>query len=148
MTWWSNWRRGRFWAEIALAVVVGVVAFVIAAVVCTAARSHVPTGLLVPLLLIPVIAVARWAGILYALPVGIVTIEAFDWYFLPPLRILDANTMLILALFLAVAVIVGAFATLAVRRAARVRTGAGDASRRAGSAAPGGNAGGHGRGDG
>ena len=119
MTWWANWRRGRFWAEIVLAVVVGVVAFVIAAVVCTAARSRVPEAVLVPLLLIPVLAIARWAGILYALPVGVVTIEAFDWYFLPPLRILDPDTLLILGLFLAVAVIVGAFATLAVRRAAR-----------------------------
>jgi signal transduction histidine kinase len=119
VTWWSECRRGRFWAEIVLSVVVGVVAFVIAAAVSTAARSHVPTAVLGLLLLAAVLAVARFAGILYALPVGIVTIEAFDWYFLPPLRNLDGNTVLILGLFLAVAVIVGGFATLAVRRAVR-----------------------------
>ena len=118
MTSWSQWRRGRFWAEVVLAVVVGVAAFVVAAVVSTAARSHVPAVLLGLLLLLVVLAVARFAGILYALPVGAVTIEAFDWYFLPPLRNLDGATVFVLALFLAVSVIVGGFATQAGRRAA------------------------------
>ncbi len=118
MTSWSQWRRRRFWVEIVLAVVVGVGAFVVAALVSTAARSHVPAVLLGLLLLLAVLAVARFAGILYALPVGVVTIEAFDWYFLPPLRALDAATVLVLGLFLGMAVIVGAVATQAGRRAA------------------------------
>ena len=118
MTSWSYWRRGRFWVEIVLAVVVGVAAFVVAALVCTAARSHVPGVLLGLLLLLAVLAVARYAGVLYALPVGVVSIEAFDWYFLPPLRALDAATVLVLGLFLGMAVIVGAVATQAGRRAA------------------------------
>jgi signal transduction histidine kinase len=118
VTSWSQWRRGRFWVEIVLAVVVGVAAFIAAAVVCTAARSHVPAVLLGLLLLLVVLAVARFAGILYALPVGAVTIEAFDWYFLPPLRTLDGDTVLVLGLFLAASVIVGGFATQASRRAA------------------------------
>jgi K+-sensing histidine kinase KdpD len=118
VTSWSQWRRGRFWAEVVLAVVVGVVAFVVAAVVSTAARSHVPAALLGLLLLLVVLAVARFAGILYALPIGVVTIEAFDWYFLPPLRNLDGATVFVLGLFLAVSVIVGGFATQAGRRAA------------------------------
>src|SRR6266576_2536110 len=101
-----------------LAVVVGVAAFVVAAVVSTAARSHVPAVLLGLLLLLAVLAVARFAGILYALPVGAVAIEAFDWYFLPPLRNFDGDTVFVLGLFLAVSVIVGAFATQAGRRAA------------------------------
>ena len=117
MTSWSQW-RGRFWVEIVLAVLVGVAAFVVAAVVGTAARSHVPAVLLGLLLLLAVLAVARFAGILYALPVGVVTIEAFDWYFLPPLRNLDGATVLVLGLFLGMAVIVGAVATEAGRRAA------------------------------
>jgi signal transduction histidine kinase len=50
----SQWRRGRFWVEIALAVVVGVGAFVVAAAVSTAARSHVPALLLGLLLLLAV----------------------------------------------------------------------------------------------
>ena len=77
-----------------------------------------PAVLLGLLLLLAVLAVARFAGILYALPVGVVTIEAFDWYFLPPLRNLDRATVLVLGLFLAMAVIVGAVATQAGRRAA------------------------------
>ncbi len=119
MTWWSQWRRGRLWVEIVLAVIVGVAAFVVAALVSTAARSHVPGVLFGLLLLAAVLAVARFAGILYALPVGVVTIEAFDWYFLPPLRALNAATVLVLGLFLGMAVIVGAVATQAGRRAAR-----------------------------
>jgi signal transduction histidine kinase len=118
VTSWSQWRRGRFWVEIVLAVAVGVAAFVLAAVVSAAARSHVPALLLGLLLLLAVLAVARVAGILYALPVGVVTIEAFDWYFLPPLRALNAATVLVLGLFLGMAVIVGAVATQAGRRAA------------------------------
>jgi len=118
VTLWSHWRRGRFWVEIVLAVVVGVAAFVVAAVVSTAARSHVPAVLLGLLLLLAVLAVARFVGVLYALPVGVVTILAFDWYFLPPLRALDAATVVVLGLFLGVAVIVGAVATQAGRRAA------------------------------
>ena len=117
MTSWAQWRRRRFWVEIVLALVVGVAAFVVAALVSTAARSHVPAVLLGLLLLLAVLAVARVAGILYALPVGVVTIEAFDWYFLPPLRALDAATVLVLGLFLGMAVIVGAVATQAGRRA-------------------------------
>src|SRR6476646_8634220 len=118
VTSWSQRRRGRFWVEIVLAVVVGVAAFVAAAVVSTAARSHVPAVLLGLFFLLVVLAVARFAGILYALPVGVVTIEAFDWYFLPPLRNLDGATVFVLALFLAVSIIVGGFATQAGRRAA------------------------------
>ena len=117
MTSWSQ-RPGRFWVEIVLAVVTGVVAFVVAAVVSTAARSHVPAVLLGLLFLLVVLAVARFAGILYALPVGVVTILAFDWYFLPPLRNLDGATVLVLGLFLAMSVIVGVVATQAGRRAA------------------------------
>ena len=104
--------------EIVLAVVVGVAAFVVAAVVSTAARSHVPAVLLGLLLLLAVLAVARFAGILYALPVGVVTILAFDWYFLPPLRNLDGATVLVLGLFLGMSVIVGVVATQVGRRAA------------------------------
>ncbi len=119
MTSWSYWRRGRFWMEIVLAVVVGVAAFAVAAVVSTAARSHLPGVLFGLLLLLAVLAVARFAGILYTLPIGVVTILAFDWYFLPPLRQLNAATVLVLGLFLGMSVIVGAVATQAGRRAAR-----------------------------
>src|SRR5207244_10498416 len=108
----------RLGVEIVLALVAGVAAFALAAVAGAAARSHVPAVLLGLLLLLAVLAIARFAGVLYALPVGVVTILAFDWYFLPPLRQLDAATGLVLGLFLVIAVGVGAFVTHAGRRAA------------------------------
>jgi hypothetical protein len=115
---WPHGWRGRLGAEIVLALVAGVAVFVLAAVAGAAARSHVPAVLFGLLLLLTVLAVARFAGIMYALPAGVVIILAFDWYFLPPLRTLDAPTVLVLGLFLVMAVIVGAFATRAGRRAA------------------------------
>jgi len=109
---------GRPGIEIVLALAASVAAFVLAAMVGAAARSHVPAVLFGLLLLLAVLAIARFAGILYALPVGVVTILAFDWYFLPPLRNLDGATVLVLGLFLGMSVIVGAVATQAGRRAA------------------------------
>ncbi|GAA4452142.1 histidine kinase [Phytohabitans houttuyneae] len=109
--------RPPFWVEVVLATVAGAVAFVLAALACTAARDRLPGAAVALLLLLAVLAVARFAGILYALPVGVVSVQAFDWYYLPPLRVLDAATVFVLALFLAVSVIVGGFATRAARRA-------------------------------
>ena len=117
VTSWLGRYRGRLAVEIVLAAAAGVGAFVLTVLVCVAARSHVPAVVLGPLLLLAVLAVARLAGILYALPVGVATVLAFDWYFLPPLRDLDAATELVLGLFLAMSVIVGALATTASRRA-------------------------------
>jgi signal transduction histidine kinase len=117
MTHWLRRYRGRLEAEIVLAFVVGGVAFVLAALISSAARSHVPDVLLGAFFILVVVAVAHFAGILYALPVGVVSIEAFDWYFLPPLRKLDAATGFILGLFLVMSVLVGALATRAGQRA-------------------------------
>ena len=107
----------------------------------TAARSHVPDVLFGVVLLLAVLAVARFGGVLYALPVGIVTILAFDWYFLPPLRKLERPTVLVLGLFLGMAVIVGAFAAQAGRRATGSEEARGVLARGAGGAPPGGDAG-------
>jgi K+-sensing histidine kinase KdpD len=117
VTSWLGRYRGRLAVEIVLAAAAGVAAFVLTALVCAAARSQLPAVVLGPLLLLAVLAVARLAGILYALPVGVATVLAFDWYFLPPLRDLDTATVLVLGLFLAMSVIVGALAITASRRA-------------------------------
>jgi signal transduction histidine kinase len=100
--------------------VVAAAAFVIAALVSAAARSHVPGLLLTIPFILVVLTIARFAGAIYALPVGVVSIEAFDWYFLPPTRTLgqtDAATILVLGLFVMTAVLVGAVADRAGRRA-------------------------------
>jgi signal transduction histidine kinase len=117
VTEWLGRYRGRFEVEIVLAFVVGVAAFVLAALVSAAARSHVPSVLLGAFFILVVVGVARYGGILYALPVGVVSLQAFDWYFLPPLRDLDTATLFVLGLFLLMSVLVGGIAVAAGRRA-------------------------------
>src|SRR3954471_3393222 len=114
---WSVWYRRRLWVRIALAFAVGVASFALASVLCTAARGHVPVVLVGGLLLLVVLAVTRLAGILFALPVGVVIILAYDWYILPPLRDLDGATVFLLGLFLTMSVMVGAVTSEATRRA-------------------------------
>ncbi len=77
LTDWSRRYRGRLEAEIVLALVVGGGAFVLAALVSAAARSHVPDVLLGAFFILVVVAVAHFAGILYALPVGSSASSAF-----------------------------------------------------------------------
>src|SRR5258705_5661554 len=100
-----------------LAFVAGAAVFALGAVVSTAARSHVPGALLAILFLLAILAVAHYGGILYALPVGVVSIQAYDWDFLAPLRDLDADTLLVLGLSLVMSVLVGAVASRTTRRA-------------------------------
>jgi signal transduction histidine kinase len=116
---WSRRYGDGFPAEIALAFVGGAAAFGVAALVSTAARSRVPGAVLGLVLLLAVGTIAQYGGILYALPVGVVSVQAFDWYFLRPLREFDAATVFVLGLFLVVSVLIGAVATISGRRARR-----------------------------
>ncbi len=108
------------------ALAAGVVAFVLAAVACTAARDRVPVVVVGVILLIVVFGIARLSGLMYGLPVGVVVILAFDWYILPPLRALDAATVLLLVLFLVMSVIVAAVTTEAGRRSVEAEKTRGD----------------------
>jgi signal transduction histidine kinase len=95
-----------------------VVAFAVAGLVCVAARHlHVPALVLGLVLLAAVLVVARMAGILYALPVGVAAVQAYDWFFLPPLRDLNAAAVSVLGLLIAMTVIVGLVTTTAARNA-------------------------------
>jgi signal transduction histidine kinase len=125
-TWWSRRPPGPLWVEIVLALAAGVAAFALAAVVCAAARGRVPALLLGALLLVFVLVVVRLAGIMYALPVGVVIVQAFDWYYLPPLRAFDAATAFVFGLFLLMSVIVAAVTTEAGRRAVASEQARGD----------------------
>jgi signal transduction histidine kinase len=118
VTAWPRRDPRRLEAEIVLAFVAGVAAFLVASLISTAARSHVPGTLLACVFLLAILAVAHYGGVLYALPVGAVSIQAFDWYFLPPLRVLDPATVLVLGLTLLMSVLVGALASRARGRAA------------------------------
>ncbi|WP_312034073.1 GAF domain-containing protein [Actinoplanes sp. TBRC 11911] len=115
-------------AEVFLSVLTGAVAFAAASGVCVAARrAHVPDLVLGLALLALVLGVARTAGILYALPVGVVVIEAYDWYFLPPLRgEFDTSTFTVLGLLLAMAVSVGVIATTVARNVVASERARGD----------------------
>jgi signal transduction histidine kinase len=122
-------RRLPLYAETALALVAGIAAFVLTAVVGTFLRNHVPQVPAVALglvLLAGVLATARALGILYALPVGVAAIEAFDWFFLPPLRDFDDSAAILLGLFIVMSVIVGSVATAATRRAVQSERAHGD----------------------
>jgi signal transduction histidine kinase len=103
--------------EIVLVLIVSSLAFVLAALVGTAARSHVPSPLLGLAFILAVLAVARFGGILYAVPVGLVSLEAFDWYFLPPLRAVDVPTAFVLGVSIVTSVLVAEIASRAGRRA-------------------------------
>jgi K+-sensing histidine kinase KdpD len=103
--------------EPVLPLIAGVGSFAVTAVIGTAARTRVPEVLFGFLLLVGVAVLARVVGILFALPVGVAAVLAFDWYFLPPLRALDGNTVLVLGTFLIISVLVGEAATRASRRA-------------------------------
>jgi signal transduction histidine kinase/type II secretory pathway pseudopilin PulG len=117
---WSRRYRGRLVAEIAVAFVVGAVAFAAVAVISAAARDHVPGALLGFVLILAVLAVAYRRGVVYAVPVGLASIVAFDWYFLPPTHALAApniGSVLALAVFILTSVLVGEVAAGARRRA-------------------------------
>ncbi|TDW22019.1 GAF domain-containing sensor histidine kinase [Kribbella kalugense] len=118
--------RGSLLLQCVGALAAGVVAFVLAAVVCTEARGHVHVVIVGVVLLIVVFGIVRLTGILYALPIGVVVILAFDWYILPPLRALDAATVLLLVLFLVMSVIIGAVTTEAGRRSVEAEKARGD----------------------
>jgi hypothetical protein len=103
--------------EPVLPLIAGVGSFAVTAVIGRAARARVPEVLFGLLLLVGVAVLARVLGILFALPVGVAAVLAFDWYFLSPLRALDGNTVLVLGTFLIISVLVGEAATRASRRA-------------------------------
>ena len=119
--------------QVALSAVVGVLAFVVARVVCTAARDHVHEVPFALALLAVVLLVARVGGILYALPVGVAATLSYDWFFLRPLRDFNGAAVEVLGTFLAMAVIVGAVATATSRRAVAAERARGDMAETQGS---------------
>jgi signal transduction histidine kinase/uncharacterized protein YoaH (UPF0181 family) len=115
--WWRR-HRSRVVIEIVLALAVGVAAFVLAALLSAGANSaDVPGPVLALVLVAGVLAIARAGGMVYAVPAGVVSLEAFDWYFLPPLRTLDAATVFVLGVTIVSTVGVAAIASYAGRRA-------------------------------
>jgi signal transduction histidine kinase len=73
------------------------------------------------LIIASVLAVAHFGGAVYAVPVGLAGMVAFDWYFLPPthsLAVPDGENAFALAVFILASVLVGEVAARAGRRGA------------------------------
>jgi signal transduction histidine kinase len=117
LTEWLRENRERLEFEVVTASLAAAVAFPIAASLSTAARSHIPTAFFAGALVLVLAAIAHFGGVIYAVPVGVVTLEAFDWYFLPPLRALDTAAVLVLAIFVATSILLAEIAAHAGRRA-------------------------------
>ena len=102
----------------------GVAACVAAVAIVTAAiwllEPHVPVLSLGVLYVFAVLPVAVAWGWLYAVPVAVASMLAFNFFFLPPkhtLTLADSRNWLALAVYLTTAVVVGSLASRARRRA-------------------------------
>ncbi len=122
MTAWERGHRVPPVAEIALATATGAGTFALAAVALDGISSGVVVALLGVVYIVAVIAIARFAGIAYAVPVGMAGMLAYDWFYLPPthpLEFPDVANLVDLIVYLGVAVLLGELATHAARRAER-----------------------------
>jgi signal transduction histidine kinase len=118
-------RSGRGWnapvgVEAALAFVVSVGFFALAATVINAVERHLPVLVLAAVCLLAIFAIARSWGVAFAVPVSIAGMLAFDWFYIPPKHFAglpDAGNLLALVAYLAIAVVVGQLVARADRRA-------------------------------
>jgi len=119
-------------AEIALSFAAGAGTFALAAVALAGAAvalAGVTAAFLGVVCLFAVIAIARFAGIAYAVPVGMAAMLAFDWFYLPPTHppeFPDSANLVDLIVYLAVAVLLGQLAAQAARRAAAAERARGE----------------------
>jgi hypothetical protein len=107
--------------EIALASAAGAGAFAVAAVALAAIDSGIVAASLGAVFLVAVIAIARFASVAYAVPVGMAGLLAFDWFYLPPthpLEFPDSANLVDLIIYLVGAVLLGVLSAHAVGRAA------------------------------
>ena len=121
MSGWERARRLPLVAEIALSFAAGIGAFTLSALAFAKVDAPVLAGFLGIVYLVAVIAIARFASIAYAVPVGMAGLLAMDWFYLPPthpLEFPDAVNLLDLVLYLGVSVLLGWLAAHSVRRAA------------------------------
>jgi signal transduction histidine kinase len=93
---------------------------VVAAAAIHLAQGHVPGPVIGVVFVLALLLVARFAGVVYAVPVALASFIAFDWYFLPPTHAFSwPSTANLLALggFLLTSVLVGGVVADAGRRA-------------------------------
>jgi signal transduction histidine kinase len=114
-------QRGvRLGLEAVLALVAGFGSFTLSAALVGVAEPHVPVLALGVVYVFAVLAIARSWGIGYAVPFGVASVVAVDWYYLPPthpLAVPTAEDFAALAVYLLSAVLLGQLAAHARRRA-------------------------------
>jgi len=113
-------RSGPPGVEAALALFAGVGTFTVSAVLAAAPLPHVPIVILGVLCILGVLAVAHFWGIAYAVPVGVASAVALDWYYIPPTHpsaVSDPEETAALAVYLLTGVLLAELAIHARRRA-------------------------------
>jgi signal transduction histidine kinase len=115
-------RWSRLAVEAPLAFLCGAVWFAVSAVLVGSLLPHSPAVVVgvAALDVAVVLAAAHFWGIAYAVPVGVASVVALDWHYIPPTHrdlVPDAQNAATLALYLVTAVLLGELAVLARRRA-------------------------------
>src|SRR3954447_21448357 len=119
-----RWSVGRTGAEVLLASALAAAWFALCAVALSELLPHLlVVGLGMALLSVVVVfAIARWWGIAYAVPVGVASVVAVDWHYIPPTHpslVPDAQNLVALVAYLGTGVLLGQL-DVAVRRRADV----------------------------
>ncbi|WP_244247093.1 DUF4118 domain-containing protein [Nocardioides euryhalodurans] len=113
---------GRIGAEAALVFAAGAASFALSSLLLGALLPHSPVVVVGVVILdvAAVLAAARFWGINFAVTVGIASVVALDWYFIPPvhpLELPDAKNAFALSAYLVAGVLLGELAITARRRA-------------------------------
>jgi signal transduction histidine kinase len=112
--------RHRFGAEAVLALVASLGVFASSATLVALPLPHVHVVVVGMLYMLVVLAVARFWGIAYAVPVGVACVVALDWYHIPPThpsRIPSIEEALTLGVYLVTGIALGQLAAHAHRSA-------------------------------
>jgi signal transduction histidine kinase len=106
--------------EAVLALFAGIATFAASAALVAAPLPHISIVILGVVCTLVVLAVAHFWGIAYAVPVGVASAVALDWYYIPPTHpsvVPGAEDAVALAVYLLTGVLLGELAVHARRRA-------------------------------
>ncbi|MCW2505331.1 MAG: hypothetical protein JWO79_3615 [Actinomycetia bacterium] len=117
------WGRGRgvpLAAELLLALLASAGSFAFSTMVVAVALPYISVVAVAVLDVAAVLAVARFWGIVYAIPIGVASVVALDWYYIPPTHaslLPDPTDVLALGIYLVIGVLLGELAQRTRRRA-------------------------------
>jgi signal transduction histidine kinase len=107
-------------AEILFALLASVADFALAAIIAAVALPDVPVIVLGILYIFAILGIARFAGLAYAVPIGVASVVALDWYYIPPTHpsiVPTPEDVVALTFYLVIGVLLGQVAARARRRA-------------------------------